>query len=366
MSSSSPTRPERRRARALALLTAVILAQFPGPAAAGPVPLPVPAVLVHGAETSLVVDLSAVAGTRPGRPAVTRDGVAQRARLVPVMSAGLTVALVVDASAAGAATLPAWLSAAARFVLETPSATRSVVIADAAPAAVTAGPARGPADLVRALTAVRPHGERDTAAALRLALRQFPTAAAGRRVVVLYTTGPDAGGESARSLAARFRAGGTILVVVGTAGGPYWADAAAGTGGFFAPAGEPVVIPALDQVSSTLAGRYLVQFPTPPDLPAQVSVRIDAGGLTLTGEATVARTPPPGAGLPAGRDRTRMWAAVVLVLSVAGAVAAVSVAVWRSRRRSAPMRGNRPAVVARGRAPVPGAMIPPGERPPPP
>jgi hypothetical protein len=354
MSSSSPTRPERRRARARVLPLALILSQFPGPAAAAAaVPLPVAAVLAGGAETSLVVDLGAAGGARPGRPAVTRDGATEPARLVPVMSGGLTVALVVDASAAGAATLPAWLSAAARFVLETPSTTRSVVISDAAPAAVTAGPARGPAEMVRALTTVRAHGERDTAAALGLALRQFPAAGTGRRVVVLYTTGPDAGGEGARSLAARFRASGTILVVVGTTGGLYWADAAAGTGGFFAPAGEPVVIPALDQVRSTLTGRYLVQFPTPPDLPAQVSVRIDAGGVTLSGVATVSS---PEAGPPAEADHTRRWAAVVLAVAIAGMPAAVLLKWRRPRRRI------RPAVVARGRAPVPGATIPPEER----
>jgi len=67
-----------------------------------------------------------------------------------------------------------------------------------------------------------------------------------------------------------FRATGTILVVVGTANADtYWARAAAATGGFFAPAGNPVVVPALDQVETILRGRYLVQFPTPSTLPGR-------------------------------------------------------------------------------------------------
>jgi hypothetical protein len=369
------------------MLLAVLPVQCHGaPAAAAPVPLPVAAVLVSGAETSLVVDLSA--STRPGRRtvSVTRDDIPQQAKLVPVVSDALAVALVVDTSAAGAATLPAWLSAAARFILEAPAGTQAVVITDSAPAMVTVGPQRGPTGVVRGLTSMRAHGDRDTAASLDLAVRQFPATGPGRRVVLLYTTGADAGGESAQALAARFRRSGTILVVVGTAaGGPYWANAASATGGFFAPAGDPVVIPALDQVTTTLAGRYLVQFPTPPALPSRVFVRIGTGDLQLAGEAIVATTPAPGP-----RDRTdRSWIRVVAVVAAVvavglGAVVAV-IGLWR-RRRSPAAEGpgdvdeaaggagtpvaaaaatgspgergfaSSPRAVARGRAVVPGAV----------
>ncbi|RSM72560.1 hypothetical protein DMB66_05305 [Actinoplanes sp. ATCC 53533] len=346
-------------------MCALVAAPFPGAAAAAapapPVPLPVAAVLVSGARTALVVDLSA--STRPGRRSVTvtRDGAAQRATLVPVMADGLAVALVVDTSVAGAATLPAWLSAAARFILEAPASTQAVVIADSAPAAVTVGPQRGPTGVVRALTSVRARGERDTAAALGLAVRQFPGTAAGRRVVVLYTTGADAGGEGARALATRFRASGTILVVVGTVtDSPYWASVAAATGGFFAPSGDPVVIPALDQVKTTLNGRYLVQFPTPPVLPARVSVRIDTGDLSMTGDAIVTA---PAAASRDTTDRSPIRAALVPGLAVAGLAAMVIAAVLLRRRRSRPLPAAPPDEyaadppppwVVRGRAAVPG------------
>ena len=340
------------------MLLALLAVQLPGAAAtAAPVPLPVTAVLVGGAETALVVDLSA--STRPGRRSVsvTRDGIPQRADLVPVMADGLAVALVVDTSAAGAAALPAWLSAAARFILEAPPTTAAVVIADSAPAAVAVGPRRGPTDVVRGLTPVRAHGDRDTAAALRLAVRQFPATAVGRRVVILYTTGADAGGERAGTLAARFRANGTILVVVGTAaGGPYWADVAAATGGFFAPAGDPVVVRALDQVKTTLGGRHLVRFPTPPTLPSRVSVRIDTGDLSLTGDAIVAATPAPAA-RTATTGRRWIWAvAAVTAAGLAAAVVVVAV-VLRRRRRTRPGRADPPSPwVVRGSAAVPGPV----------
>src|SRR4051812_660682 len=129
MSSRSPTRPERRALpAAFAVVVALLLADA-APAAAA-VPLPVAGVLSGGGETALVVDLSASNGAGKRGVEVTLDGQRQRADLVPVMSDGLAVSIVVDASAAGARTLPAWLSAAARFILEAPAATRAVVIPD--------------------------------------------------------------------------------------------------------------------------------------------------------------------------------------------------------------------------------------------
>jgi hypothetical protein len=328
MSSRSPNRSDGRlRRAAAALVLGLAAAPWPGAApAAAAVPLPVAAVFTGGGQTTVVTDLSA--STRPagGTVTVTRDGAAEPAELVPVVSADLAVALVVDSAAAGAATLPAWLSAGARFILEAPPRTRAVVIADSAPAAAVGAPQRGPLEIVRALNGVRAHGERDTAAALALAAGQFPGTAAGRRVVVFYTGAADAGGPGAAALAESFRAGGTILVVVGTAAAAgYWAPAATATGGFFAPAGDPVVVPALDQVRTTLNGRYLVRFRTPPELPARVGVRVDTGDLTLAGDVLVTAPAPAATGEPNGPSRRAILvgvlaAAVLLALFVIGAV----------------------------------------------
>ncbi|MEV4703317.1 hypothetical protein [Actinoplanes sp. NPDC049316] len=339
----------------LSALLAVAAAGTGSPAAAAvPARLPIAAVLVRGERTAVVVDLSA--GTRSGHRSVTvtRDGVPQWAHLAPVMSDGLAVALVLDTSVTGAATLPAWRSAGARFILEAPAATRAVVIDSSAPAAVIAGPAGGPAGTVRALSSVPARGVRDTAAAMTLALRQFPAAAPGRRLVVLYTTGLDAGGQDAGALAAGFRQSGTILVVVGPAvAGSYWAAVAAATGGFFAPARESDVGPALDQVSTVLASRYLVEFPTPPTLPAQVSVRVDTADLTLTGDTVVAAAPAPSATTTHSRTRTAVIGGAAAAGLTALTAAAVMVVLRRRRRRAFASSVARQApTVARGRATV--------------
>lgn len=375
MSSSSRHRPDRRAARlpaALLLTMLVVLCYGPLPAAAA-IPLPVIAVLPGPEQTSLVVDLGADAGSSAKGATVTVDGAPLRARLTPVVSDRLAVALLVDTSDAGADALPAWLSAATRFILEVPAGTLASAIADTSPPAVLAPPQRRPADVVRALSTARAGGDRSTSSALTLAMHQVPDTATGPRVVVFYTTSADAGGETAADLGARFVRAGTMLVVVGTAAdGAYWADAARATGGFFAPAGTPVVVPALDQVETTLRGRHLVQFATPRALPARVSVRIDAGSLSLTGGALIPADDadaPPSPGPPPGTSADTWWWVVAGCVVVLAAVALIMP--YRSRRfggkpagrpvrnasRSPIARGRAavPRTVARGQAPVPGS-----------
>jgi hypothetical protein len=371
MSSSSRHRPDRRTARLSAttcLLTMLVVVCYgPLPAAAA-IPLPVIAVLPGAEQTSLVVDLGADVRSAAKGATVTVEGAPVPARLTPVVSDRLAVALVVDASDAGADALPAWLSAATRFILEVPAGTLASAIADTSPPAVLAPPQRRPADVVRALSTARAGGDRGTSSALTLALHQLPESGTDPRVVVFYTTSANAGAETAADLSGRFVRAGTILVVVGTAGdGTYWDDAARATGGFFAPAGTPVVVPALDQVETTLRGRHLVRFATPRSLPAQVSVRIDAGALSLTGGAQIpadvaAELPPARA---PGTSTDAWWWVVAggLVLLAAAAL----ILPYGSRRfrgqpvrnatRSPIARGRAavPRTVARGQAPVPGA-----------
>jgi hypothetical protein len=326
----------------------------PLPAAAA-VPSPIVAVVPGAEHTWLVVDAGA-GGRSVGGTAVqvTVGGTRQPATLTPVLSGDLAVTVLVDASEAGRSTLPAWLSAAARFILEVPAGTTAAAVADTSPPAVLAPAQRGRAEVVRALSAVRPGGRRRTSAALSLAAAQAPAAATGPRVVVLYTTAADAGGETATALATRFNRAATILVVAGTAASTYWADAARATGGFFAPAGTPVVVPALDQVTTTLRGRYLVRIPTPGARPAPVSLRVDIGGLTLTGEAVI-----PAEADPLAPPRRVSGAAVRWMLAGLTILAA---AAWFAARRRRP-HGHRadpppaPAtLVARGRAAVPPAV----------
>jgi hypothetical protein len=346
---SSPS-PWRSRA-VLALVLLVVAA--PSPAAAADIPLPVAGVFPGARTSTLVVDLSA-SDDKGGALTVTADGQAQPATLAPVVSSGLTLALVIDDGQDGAANLAAWSSAAARFSLAAPADTQAVVVSSAAPAKVVGTPQVGPVGIVRTLNDMTAHGTRDTAAALTLAAQQFPGAAPGRRVVLFYTSARNAGEIEAEALSAQFRAGGTILVVVGTpAGSAYWAAATQGTGGFFAPAGDPVVVPALDQVQTTLAGRYLVQLATPARLPARVSVKVKTADATFTGPADIPATAAaPSAGDHEGGPSVWWWAGGALLVVLLAA--AVALPLLRPRR-PAPAAVPAGALPVRGRVAVPGA-----------
>jgi hypothetical protein len=349
MSSRSPWK-SRPAALILALLAAPVLSA--GPALAADIPLPVTAVFPGPSTSTLVVDLSA-SDDKGGALTVTAAGQAQKATLVPVVSSGLALALVVDDAKEGATNLPAWTSAAARFSLAAPPDARAVVVSSAAPATVVGTPEVGPVGVVRTLNGMSAHGARDTAAALALAVRQFPDTPPGRRVVVLYTSARNAGLIEAEDLSAQFRRSGTVLVVVGTAAGSaYWAAATEGTGGFFAPAGDPVVVPALDQVQTTLAARYLVQVTNPAHLPARVSVKVRTSDATFTGPADLPATPGAAAATGGGGGPSVWWwagGALLVVLLAAG----VALPLLRPRR-PAPVAVPADAALVRGRVAVPG------------
>jgi len=281
---------------------------------------------------SMVVDVGA--GTEPVQPGtvtVTVHGVKQPTTVVPVLSDRLSTGLVIDASTGPGNSPQAWLSGAARFALEAPAASRTAVIVDGAPPTLVAGLQQGPVDAVRAISHVQPHGARHTSDALTLAVRQLQAGAADPRLVVLYTSAADAGGEPAGVLGARLKDAHTILVVVSTtADTRYWSDVTHATGGFLAPAGPATVTPAFDQVATLLRARYLLTMPTPDPLPALASVRIETREMTLTADAVV---PAPVASKPARsyleRNRASLLTlAVLLLVAVLTLVARAALRLW--------------------------------------
>jgi hypothetical protein len=104
-----------------------------------------------------------------------------------------------------------------------------------------------------------------------------------------------------------------------------------------------VVVPALDQVQTTLRSRYLVRFPTPSRLPARVGVRVQTADLTFSSDATV----PVPVVEPSSKDSRWppiVWAAgIVVVLVLFGFLI-----VMAGRRPD-----KAPPAIARGRASVP-------------
>jgi hypothetical protein len=340
---SSRTRvPRDRRVLGAGTLVVVVLAVLgltatgagAVPTSAAAVPLPDVAVLPKAdPQVSMVINVGG--GTQPVKQelvSVVVGGARQPATVVPIMSDKLAVGIVVDASAAGGDQLQSWLSGAARFVLEAPPTARTTLVADTTPPRVLAPLQPGSVDLVRAISAVQPRGQRQTANALSLAIRQLPPSSTDPRVVILYTTASDAGGESAEQLAARLAEAHVLLVVASTTTDTqYWSTAARATGGFLAPAGPTAVVPALDQIATMLRTRYLVRFPTPDQRPSHAFVRVDLPDVAMAADVVVPGSGGSGEDQPAGRGGTgsamrtnlTLWAAVVgaiLLILVAAAI----------------------------------------------
>src|SRR5438034_10986045 len=120
---SQPAVRAARSAAPVLVVLAVLWLGVPGaaavPAGPGAVPLPGVTVLpVAGRQVSLVVDASGSTQPTPSDSfSVSVAGTRQPASVTPVMSNELAVAMVVDASQAGAGQLASWVSGAARFVL---------------------------------------------------------------------------------------------------------------------------------------------------------------------------------------------------------------------------------------------------------
>jgi len=318
-------------ATVVALAAASVLVGVTPPAgAASPPSAAAPAGTLDG-RSRLTVDLPGDAQA-PGSVTVTVSGAEQAAQVAPVLSDRTAIAVVVDASDEGASQLQPGLSGVANLVLTVPPRARSALVADTDPPVVVAPLAIGPSGALRGLSVVHAQGARQTAAALDLALQQFPPGPDDPRLVVLYTTATDAGGLPAADLAARLAAAGVVLAVVSPAPEvpPYWVAATAATGGAAVPA-RSGVITAFDELAGTLRTRHLVTFPRPAVLPATVVVRFDTPQGPVTADAVVAR-PAAAAGSTETSSGGPGWTAGAIGLVVLVAAVPAWVAVRRARR----------------------------------
>ena len=229
------------------------------------------------------------------------------------------------------------LSGAASFLLQIPPDASTAVIADRRPPIVVANTATGASQHLEEVSALRSHGARATSDALTLALRQLPPWPGAQPIIVLYTTAPNAGGETATALGERMRRAHAILAVVTTSPDPkYWSHAATATGGIAVSSGPTPAINAFDELADALRGRYAVTFPRPPTSVTQVNLRFDAAGehyvvpLVLPPEpgSVASRGPKSHRQMLGGRVPPWYW-----VPGIAGLLIAIAALGMLSRRR---------------------------------
>jgi hypothetical protein len=278
----------------------------------------------------------------PGPVSVTVEGSPVPADVVPLLSDRTATAVVVDTSAAAAPVLAPGLSGAASFVLATPPAARSTLVADTTSPAVLSPLQAGPAGTLRGLAEARAGGDRQTGAAVALALAQLPPEADHPRLVVLYTGAPDAPTPAADLAAALTTAGAVLAVVVPSDDGvvpPYWAQVTAATGGLAVAAPGSGVVAAFDDLGDALRTRYLVSFPAPERLPAETAVRVDTGAGPVTIGAALS---PPARPAAARYDSARTGIVLGTGAALLALLAAIAVVV-RRRRATATTAWNIPA-----------------------
>src|SRR5690349_2409594 len=260
MSSSMPTRSAR--AAVLALLGVLLTC---GVAWAQPSGVVVSEGTLDGRARLVVSGDGPIAVTVAGQP--------QPITTTPLVSDRAAMALVVDASAAGGPGLQPGLGGLVDFALGVPPVTRTAVVADTAPPAVVVSLQAGPAGVLTGLGGITSRGDRQTGAALDLAVAQLPREADSPRLVVLYTGGANTS-DAPDALAARLRAQGVVLAVVTTADAGYWRAVAEGTGGVAVGAPASDVVAAFGQVASALRTRSLVTLPAPERAPTPAVVSV--------------------------------------------------------------------------------------------
>lgn len=293
-----------------------------------------------GGEVTAVVALDPVppAPVPAAAVSVTAGGRRQEVRWRPVLSGPAMI--VVDASAAaGPALRDGGSAAAAGFLLQLPPGTPNGLIADRSPPDVLSPVATGVAAPLRALATVTPGGDRDTAAALTLALRRAGSSAPP--LITLFTTAPDAGRTPAGSLVGSLRRAHAVLAVVVIApDARFWTGVAGATGGPAVRTDPGRALTAADQVADTLRGRYLLSF-RPPATASTARLAVTSGATTTTASLPLPRTGPAG---PAATAAGHRWTGLPWMLVLAAVVGlllpAVTGTAWARRRSGS--RADRP------------------------
>jgi von Willebrand factor type A domain len=286
----------------------------------------------------LQTDVAAPGGELPPEElSVTIGGRAVPTTVTPLASSSLSVALVIDTSSGiEPDELEAVQSGATEFLLRLPTSAHSMVIAAGGPPRVVAPLDPGPGAALSAVSALRPDGERATAAGARLAARELAAAPPGPREIIVFSTGPDQSDASIEELDREIARAAAVTYVVQTRADDFWAQVVDRAGGSVLSSAADGVVSSYQSLAGALEDQYLVSFQTPVALPAVASVGLAAADPATS--RTVVRLPEPVTEPQASdsSEATDRWGPILILLLGLALLVLLGLSLFRARRRALP------------------------------
>jgi hypothetical protein len=221
-----------------------------------------------------------------------QNGQPMPVRVNPLPASALRLGVVVDAGSG--AQFQGARNAVADLMIGLPGGAGAAVVG-ARPARLVQPLTGDAGSVVQSLADATFSGPGDDASALKLAVREVEKGSAGRRAVVLITTGPVPAGL-ASAVSGQLRAADASLYVAAVPDiAPSLAQLASKSGGWAVTASSArSLLPAVDAIGADLVHQYQLAYTTAvPALTAiRLRVAVAGAGTTATAEATV-RIPAP-------------------------------------------------------------------------
>jgi hypothetical protein len=253
-----------------------------------------------------------------------QNGQPMPVRVNPLPASALRLSVVVDAGPR--AQLLGAQNAVADLMIGLPSGAEAAVVS-ARPARLVQPLTSDAGSVVQALADATFSGPADDASALKLAIREILKKPAGRRAVVLITTGPIPAGLASAVSGPLSAAGASLYVAAAPGIAPSLARLASASGGWAVTASSArSLLPAVDAIGADLVHQYQLAYATtvPALTAARLRVAVAGAGTTATTEATV-RVPAYGSSAPPARSGANTGVSVawliaaVLLVGLAGA-----------------------------------------------
>ena len=132
------------------------------------------------------------------------------------------------------------------------AACQSAVVASGGSARLVAPLRSGPGAALSAVSALRPDGDRSTAAGASLAARELSTARPGPHQIVVFTTGADNGDPSVARLSDELVRAGVLTCVVQTQPVDFWTRIVDRAGGSIVASQTEDVVTSVEELAATL------------------------------------------------------------------------------------------------------------------